>query len=62
MKKILKTMIKSNKKIINIRMTDEERSLLEKKASDYCNGNRTALIVNAIKRFNPTKKELASIG
>lgn len=60
-RKILRDLQTVPKLMVNIRMTEEEKNLLDAKANKYAGGSITALIKHAVKRFSPSPNDLVSV-
>lgn len=63
-KVIHKTLVRPKlpvKKVLNFKVTAEEKKAIEAVAERYCKGNVTALVKLAVKQFKPSKSDLVSL-
>lgn len=49
------------KKVMNFKVTAEEKKAIESVAARYCKGNVTALVKLAVKHFKPSKADLVQL-
>lgn len=49
------------KKVMNFKVTAEEKKAIEAVAEKYCKGNVTALVKLAVKQFKPSKSDLVQL-
>jgi uncharacterized protein (DUF1778 family) len=60
MTKILKTITTVEKRLLNLKVTDEERKLIKLNADKYANGNISEWVRYASLNFLPEEKDLIS--
>ena len=49
------------KKVMNFKVTAQEKKAIEAVAEKYCKGNVTALVKLAVKQFKPSKTDLVRL-
>lgn len=59
--KVLKSLLKESKRLVNFEATESERRRIFEKAEKYCNGNMSEWIRYAAVNHEPNEEELIAV-